>query len=579
MKLPSFSLRARVHAVLTLLAICSTMVFAKSLELQVLRSDFYHERGAAKHVQTSVVPAVRGMIVDRNGEPLAVSTPVESIGANPKELLAQRHRLPELAMLLERDPEALEQYLTRRIDRGFVYLSRHVPAPLAASVRALALPGVGFETEYKRYYPAGEVAAHVVGQTDIDGNGTEGLERAHQETLAGVPGKKRVIRDRLGRPIREVEMIAAPAPGRTLTLTIDRRLQYIAYRELKAALALHRADSGSVVVMEAHSGEIRAMVNYPSYNPNQRGQGATEGWRNRAVTDVFEPGSIIKPFTVAAALEGGQFKPEDIIDTTPGTLSVGRHLVRDVRNFGALDLAGVLKKSSNVAAVRMAQALDREYLWDRFARFGFGELTGSRFPGESPGLLNDWRRWREIDQATLSFGYGLSVTPLQMARAYAVIANGGRKLRPTFVRSASDDAESVLDPVIASQLLAMLESVTDVDGTGFRARIAHYRVAGKTGTARKVGGQGYDRRYVAAFAGIAPASAPRLVVVVLINDPLGEQYYGGQISAPVFARVMAAALRLEDVPPDLLEARIATAPDDDSLLHEGEGVDVDRGSP
>lgn len=552
-------LRTRVYLVLATLSLLSTALIARAFDLQVLRTDFYQQHGDARFLRVVKIPSTRGMILDRNGEPLAVSTPVESVWANPKELLLARGQLVQLAPLIGFDAETLEQRLTQRGDKEFVYLRRQMSPSEGELVRALKIPGVNLQREYKRYYPAGELLAHIVGFTNIDDQGQEGLEAIYNDWLKGSAGAKRVIRDRKGQTVEDVELVSAAEPGRDLKLSIDRRVQYVAYRELKAAIAKHRATSGSVVVLDVSNGEVLAMVNQPSFNPNQRDGTSTDQMRNRAVTDVFEPGSIIKAFTVAAALESGQFQPTTLIDTTPGTLLVANHLVPDVRNFGVLDLTGILKKSSNVGASRLALALKSDHLWDVFHRFGFGQVTGSGFPGESPGSLTDFRRWGDLEKATLSYGYGLSVTPLQMAQAYAALANQGRIRKPTFVRGAINPDSAVIDPQIATQLVTMLEAVTMPDGSGVKAQVLHYRVAGKTGTARKAGPTGYAKRYIAAFAGLAPASHPRFVAVVMINDPKGEEYYGGQISAPLFARVMAGTLRLMDVPPDNLAPPEMTA--------------------
>ena len=552
-------LRSRLYFVMAGFCLLSTALIARAFDLQVLRKDFYQDQGDARFLREVSIPTTRGMILDRNGEPLAVSTPVESVWANPKELLLARAELPRLAPLLGMDADTLEQRLTQRTDKEFVYLRRQMKPADAELVRALKIPGVNLQREYRRYYPAGELLAHIVGFTNIDDQGQEGLEAMYNDWLKGAPGAKRVIRDRKGQTVQEVEMVRAAEPGHDLKLSIDRRVQYVAYRELKATITEHRAASGSVVVLDVSNGEVLAMVNQPSYNPNQREHTDKSQLRNRAVTDVFEPASIIKPFTVAAALESGQFQSTTLIDTSPGTLVVGNHTVPDVRNFGVLDLTGILKKSSNVGATRLALALKSDHLWDAFHRFGFGQVTGSFFPGESPGSLPDFRRWSDLEKATLSYGYGLSVTPLQMAQAYAALANHGRIRKPTFVRGSINPDSAVIDPKLADEIVHMLEAVTVPGGTGLRARVMHYRIAGKTGTARKAGPAGYARRYIAGFAGIAPASNPRFVAVVMINDPKGEAYYGGQIAAPLFARVMAGTLRLMDVPPDDIKPALMVA--------------------
>lgn len=463
-----------------------------------------------------------------------------------------RESWPVLARLLEIDQDYLQRRLTDNATREFVYIKRHINPELAQQVMALDIPGIFLQREYRRYYPAGEVTAHIVGFTNVDDAGQEGLELAYDSWLRGKPGSKRVIKDRLGRVIENVESIEAPAPGMDLHLSIDRRIQYLAYRELKAAILQHNARSGSAVILDVKTGEVVAMVNQPSFNPNNRGTLRSEYYRNRAVTDVFEPGSTIKPFTIAAALETGKFHPSTFIDTSPGFYKVGKSTVRDIRNFGNIDITTIIQKSSNVGASKIALSLEPQQLWNMFSRVGFGSLSGSGFPGEVGGLLTDHWRWHEIERATLSFGYGLSVTPLQLAQAYSVLADRGQMKPVSFLRvDQIPRTESVIDAKITQQVLAMMEKVTADGGTGTMARIMGYHIAGKTGTVQKSGVGGYsDEHYIAMFAGIAPASKPRLAMVVIINEPRNKEYYGGQVAAPVFASVMAGALRLMGIAPD-----------------------------
>ncbi len=547
---PNYRLRLQVIAMILVLA--TTGLIGKALAVQVLGKDFYQRQGDARHLRNVTIPAYRGMITDRNGEPLAVSTPVASLWAEPREVLEEgRQRIPELAQALGIGEEPLMQRLVQRQDKEFVYLKRHISPDEAAEVNDLGVPGVHVQREFRRYYPAGEALAHVIGFTDIDDHGQEGLELAFEDWLTGKAGSKRVLQDRRGHRVEDVDLIQTAQPGKDLTLSIDRRIQYLAYRELKAAIAEHGASSGSVVVIDVPTGEVLAMVNQPSYNPNQRDRQRGGTVRNRAVTDVFEPGSTIKAFTVAAALESGKFNAQTIVETSPGRIDIGTYTVRDVRNFGAIDVTTIITKSSNVGAIKMARELDSEAFYDVLRRFGFGAITGSGFPGESPGVLPDYRRWREVEKAALSYGYGLSVTPLQLASAYATLANGGRMRAPTFVKGGANPEASVIDPALANTVLDMLETVTTPAGTARLAAIPYYRVGGKSGTSRKAGVGGYqDKRYISLFAGVAPISAPRLVCVVVINDPSGAAYYGGLVSAPVFGRVVGGALRLMDIPPD-----------------------------
>jgi cell division protein FtsI (penicillin-binding protein 3) len=575
---PEVNARARLLSVLAVLCLGATALVVRAIDLQIVRKDFYQDQGDQRFLRDKVIPVSRGMIVDRNGEALAVSTPVESIWAQPAELLAQRERLPELARALGVDVESLAQRLAQRGDKEFVYLRRHLSPDVAADIMALDIPGVNVQREFRRYYPAGEMFAHVLGFTNIDDRGQEGLELAFDEWLAGTPGMKRVIQNRRGDVVENVELLAEPQPGQDLRLSIDRRLQYLAYRALKSAMTEHHAASGSVVMLDVRTGEILAMANWPSYNPNARGAGHVDARRNRAVTDVIEPGSVMKAFTVAAALESGKFKPDTVIDTTPGTFLVVNHLVRDTRNYGAITVTRLLTKSSNVAAAKIALQLPNDHLYDVLHRFGFGESTGSGFPGESPAVLPAARGWGTLEKATISYGYGLSVTPLQLAQAYAALANGGRLRAPTFVAGAQTPDAAVLDPALARQIVDMLETVTQGDGGGIRAAVPNYRVAGKTGTSRKATTGGYESRYVSVFAGMVPASNPRLAAVVVVNDPRGDEYYGGLVAAPVFSELMSGALRLLDVPPDNLQVLdastlpLAPAPesiDGDSPFAEG----------
>lgn len=558
-RLPSVSvLRHRLLAGVVLVGFA--VLAARVAELQLLDRDFLKHQGEARHLRVVSVSAHRGMITDRNDEPLAISTPVESVWANPGELLPARDRLPRLAQVLGLDNDDLLRLLTRRKDREFVYLRRHIGPELARKVTALEAPGVALQREYRRYYPAGEVAAHLIGFTDIDDQGQEGLELAYGDWLRGEPGAKRVIKDGRRHVIENVENIRSPRRGHTLHLSIDRRIQYLAYRELKAAVQHHHARSGSVVVLDNRSGEVLALVNQPSYNPNNRRRLRTDRLRNRAVTDLFEPGSALKPFVIAAALESGRYRPTTRIETAPGLFQVGVHTVRDVHNYGTLDLTGVIRKSSNVAAAKIALDLEPADLWAVLKEAGFGVSTGSGFPGEADGFLADWRRWRDIERATLAFGYGMSTTPLQLAQAYSVFANDGYRVPVSLLRrDQAPEPRAVMPAAVAREVRRMMETVVHRGGTAPAAAVSGYRVAGKTGTVRKSVAGGYaEDRYVSVFAGMAPASRPRLVMVVVVNEPRNGEYYGGKVAAPVFSRVMAGALRLLNIPPDdmpLLQTR------------------------
>ena len=552
--------RTRLYAVLAMLGLASSALVVRAVDLQVVRKDFYQEQGDARYLRDIDIPVSRGTIFDRNGEPLAVSTPVESIWANPKELLEHADRIGELARATGLDEESLRQRLAERSDREFYYVKRHLNPDDAQAVLALGIPGVSSQREFRRYYPSGEVIAHVLGFTNIDDAGQEGLELAFDAWLAGEKGVKRVIRDRLGHEVENVELVREARPGKDLTISIDRRIQYLAYRELKAALVEHHASSGSMVILDVPTGEVLAMVNQPSFNPNARGNVDPAYRRNRAATDVVEPGSTVKAFTIATALESGKWKPHTPIDTSPGTYTLYGHTISDVHNKGLIDVTGVITYSSNVGAAKIAATLSRDEMYDVFHRFGFGEVTGCGFPGESPGNLPIAKNWGPVEQATIAYGYGLSVTPVQLAQGYAALANGGRLRPPTFVKGGQAKDRAVIDPQIAATVRGMLETVVHPPGGGIKAAITNYRVAGKTGTSRTAVGGGYQKKYISLFAGMVPASAPRLVGVVVIHDPQGA-YYGALVSAPVFSKVMDGALRLLDVPPDDVQNWYTASPD------------------
>lgn len=548
----------RFRVVVAGLLVLAAMLLARTLTLQVLDVDrgyeFLQGQGNARTIRSEVIPAHRGMISDRNGEPLAVSTPVASIWANPRELGKQKDAWPRLARALSMSVAELSRKMERYSNSQFMYLRRHLAPQDAKSILALKVPGVYLQREYRRFYPAGEVTAHLLGFTNIDDRGQEGLELAYDEWLNGEPGRKRVLKDLYGNIIREIDAGKEASPGKSLQLSIDLRLQYLAYRELKAALKRTGAKAGSVVILDSKSGEVLAMVNQPSYNPNNRSQLNPSALRNRAVIDMFEPGSTVKPMTLVAALESGRYQPDTEINTHPGYIKVGPKLLKDHRNYGVLTVAEVLKKSSQVGTTKIALSLDEQEVWRVFQRFGFGRDTGSGFPGESSGVLPNRPNWRAIERATLSFGYGMTVTNLQLAQAYSVFANHGVFL-PVSMLKRQEPAEhrQVIAPKVARQVVDMLELVTQPGGTATRARVAAYRVGGKTGTSHKAVAGGYaEDRYFSLFAGVAPASDPRIVAVVTIDEPEGD-YFGGLVAAPVFSSVVADALRLMNIAPDDVE--------------------------
>jgi cell division protein FtsI (penicillin-binding protein 3) len=548
--------RARSRSVLLLVAFAlgAALLEGRILYLQLVDKDFLTEQANDRHIRTVQISAHRGSLTDRYGEPLAVSAPADSVWANPQELKVALDRLPELADALGLDDEALARRITSNLDREFVYLLRGLAPHKAEQALRLGLPGVDTVREYRRYYPAGEVTGHLIGFTDVDDIGQEGLEFEFNHRLKGENGSKRVQQDRLGRVIKDVELVKPAAPGRDLRTSIDLRLQYLAYRELKAAVQEASARSGTVVVLDPATGEVLAMVNQPTYNPNDRSQYAVERYRNRALTDIFQPGSTFKPFVLATALETGKYSPSTIIDTSPGSLKVGSRIItQDNSNLGRISLTTVLAQSSNVGAARVGLAMEPEAIWRVLAGFGIGRLTDSGFPGESAGKLDEPKHWRSIGQATLSYGYGVAVTPMQLARAYAAIAAGG-VLRPVSMLALDEPpaGERVVSLATAQALTEMLKVVVSPAGTGRRAAVHNFHVAGKTGTSQKaVAGGHADDRHTAFFAGFAPASRPRLVVVIVIDEPQGA-YYGSDVAAPVFSRIVEGALRVLAVPPDAL---------------------------
>ena len=554
--LPSY--RARRWTLLLLMSLSALMLIWRAVDQQILETDFLQSEGKRRHLREVEVPAHRGMIADRMGEPLAVSTPVHSVWANPKLIQPNHPILAPLAAILDKNQAELQRTLTKRDDRSFVYLQRRIKPHQTRLIKQLIedneINSIGLQREYQRYYPDGEVFSHVIGFTDIDDNGQEGLELAYDEWLSATPGRKRVIRDGKARTVKDVESIRSPRAGRDLKLTLDRRLQFLAYRELKRAVQQHQAISGSAVIMDVRSSEVLAMVNQPAYNPNGSKSRHNGRLRNRAVTDVFEPGSTMKPFTIAAALDTGRFRPDTQIDTSPGTLRLARHLIKDKRNLGLIDVSTVIQKSSNVGASRIALDLTGKQLWEYFVRVGFGELTNSNFPGEAGGQLVPYLNWSRIDQATLSFGYGLSVTTLQLASAYSVLASEGIRKPVSLIRVDKIAAgRRVVHKETARAVCSMMEAVVSPEGTAPAAMIPGYRVAGKTGTVKKSVAGGYAKdKYISVFAGLAPASNPQLVMVVVINEPRAGGYYGGQVAAPVFSRVMTGALRLLNITPDNL---------------------------
>ncbi len=556
----------RLILIFVVMAMCIVAIFWKLTSLHVLQKEFLQGQGDARTIRTEPLSATRGMITDRNGEPLAVSTPVKSIWVNPKEISQELRDIEVLALALELDSQTLAATIAANAEKDFLFVKRRISPAEAEAVLSLRIDGVYSRQEYQRYYPQGEVAAHVVGFTNVDDAGQEGMELAFEDWLQGVPGRQQVMKDRRGRIIRELDTLAPAQPGKNLELSIDFRLQNHTYKELKSEYLLRGARSASVVVMDVATGEVLAMANQPSYNPNNRGVITDfSALRNRAVTDLVEPGSTVKAFTVAAALESGMFTPETLVDTNPGRIRVGRDWVTDATtraiNHGMLTVQGVITKSSNVGATRLALAIGHEPLRNMLERVGFGSATGTGFPGERSGVLPNHRIWHDIETATLSYGYGLSASALQLASAYTTLVSGGIK-KPVSMLKLSPEAlaalptEHVISEKIARDVMAALETVVDKErgGGATAANVPFYSVAGKTGTAHVVGASGYESNvYNSLFVGYAPASAPRIVVVIIMNEPGGSEHYGSQVAAPLFSRIVTGAMRILNVAPDKLD--------------------------
>ncbi len=543
----------RYGLVLAIVLLGLGLLVGRIVILHVVDRPFLQGQGDARTLRTDPIPAHRGMISDRNGEPLAISTPVVTLWANPQDVPDDPIQRLQLARALGMELDDLDARLERFASREFMYLRRQMTPQAAQRVLELRTPGVYRQDEYKRYYPAGEVIAQLLGVTNVDDVGQEGLELAYQPYLAGNPGQRRVLKDRRGRLVRDLEVLREARPGGELTLSIDQRLQYMAYRELKAAVAEHDADGGVVVMMDARTGEVLAMANQPSYNPNNRAGLDPRGLRNQAIVDVFEPGSVMKPLAMAAVMESGQFPRDVVVDTSPGWMRIDRFTIRDIRNYGELDLAGILEKSSNIGMSKLVLELDDPLVPDLYRRLGFGQSPETGYPGESTGTLPAPVRWSRSQWAALSYGYGLSTSALQLASAYTALANGGERLPPSLLKLPEvPPGEPVIAPPVAHDLLRIMEESVQ-PGTGARrAMVPGYRVAGKSGTVRKSGAGGYVQdAYRSLFAGIAPVSDPRIVTVVMIDHPRGDSYFGGAVAAPVFSRVVGSALRLLDVPPDL----------------------------
>ena len=540
--------RFRAPIVFALIVLLFAGLVGRSIYLQWIDNEFLQVQGSSRYSRELEVPAHRGKILDRFGDALAISTPVKSIWAFPAKVEASPEQLASLAAVLETTPQAL----AKKLGSGdFVYLARQLPPEAAQRVAQLKITGIHDQNEYRRFYPGGETVSHVLGFTGDQDAGQEGLELAQQEWLGGKPGSRRVIINRRGDAVEDVESIRAPQAGRDLALSIDTRLQYLAFRELKAAVEANKAKAGGMVILDVESGEILALANWPTFNPNSRNRGARDRMRNRALTDVFEPGSTMKPFTIACAIDAGKVRPDTLIDTSAGQLTIGPNTIHDAHRAGPLTVEQVIQKSSNVGAAKIALSLPSETLWRMFADAGFGTPPKTGFPGEVAGRLRPAKSWKPIEQATMAYGHGISVNLVQMARAYTVFASDGELKQVTLLKVNGPVAgRPVLKPETARVVRHMLELAVQAGGTAPQAQVVGYRVAGKTGTAHKLEGRSYANKYVSSFVGLAPVSHPRLVVAVMIDEPTAGQYYGGAVAAPVFSRVMGAALRMLGVSPD-----------------------------
>lgn len=545
-KLPTW----RSRFVLFLLFAAFLALMMRALWLQGMTTEFLQKQGASRYARTLELPATRGKITDRNGQVLASSVPVKAIWAIPDDVLqAPREKLQKLAALLDMSESELRKKLDS--DRQFVYLKRQVEAAVSEQIVALGIAGIETRKEYKRFYPEGEVMAHVVGFTNVEDIGQEGIELASEKNLAGKTGSRRVIKDRLGRIVEDIQAIREPHDGKELTLSVDSKIQYIAFTHLKEAVEKHKAKAGGAVVLDAKTGEVLALVNLPTYNPNDRSVLTGAQLRNRVMTDTFEPGSTMKPFTVALALETGRVTPDTMIQTAPGVMTIGPAVIHDAHKQGALTVAQVIQKSSNIGTVKMALQMPPQEMWEMFTTVGFGQQPKFGFPGAVAGRLRNFKTWRPIEQATMSYGHGISVSLIQMARAYMIFARDGDLIPLTFQRSSeTPKGHRVISEKTAKQMRLMMETVTEPGGTATQARVAGYRVAGKTGTAHKLEGGRYVNKYVGDFVGFAPVSNPRVIVAVMIDEPTAGGYYGGVVAAPVFSAITANVLRSLNVPPD-----------------------------
>ncbi|MDG2420251.1 MAG: penicillin-binding protein 2 [Gammaproteobacteria bacterium] len=551
----------RVYLVLSMMFFCVMVIAWKVSTLHITERDFLQDQGDARTIRNVPLAANRGLITDRNGEPLAVSTPVQSIWVNPGEMTGEIAAIKKLAEQLELNAEVLELNINKKANLEFLYVKRRINPGDAEKILQLNIDGVYSQKEYQRFYPQGEVTAHLIGFSNVDDVGQEGLELTYNDWLKGVPGKRQVMQDRRGHIIEELNTIQTAQPGQSIELSIDFRIQNIAYRELKKEFITRRAKAASVVVLDVNTGEVLAMASQPSYNPHNKADMTDFSvLRNRSITDVFEPGSTVKPFTIAAALESGIYTSDTVIETSPGWMMVSGNEVKDIFNYGTLTTTGVITKSSNIGSSKIALEIGAEPIRDVLARVGFGEVLGTGFPGERSGVLPNPRNWGRHVTATFSFGYGLSATALQLAQAYSVLADDGIRKPVSLLKLSKEEVrmlrqEQVLSPEVVMDVKEMLGTVVDKSrgGSVLGANVPFYSVAGKSGTAHVVGEQGYEENlHNSLFVGMVPASDPEIVIIVVVNEPKGDEHYGGQVAAPVFSRVASGAMRILNISPDLI---------------------------
>jgi cell division protein FtsI (penicillin-binding protein 3) len=543
------NIKMRMSIVIAFLMLCFVVIVVRAFTIQVKGEAFYNRQGEMRQIRDIDLHVPRGTIFDRNGEPLAISTPMVSIGIKPEALIEQISRIEQLAEALDLNPEKLKNLVVDKKEKKFIYIKRRIPPYVADKVRALNIKGVEFRKEFKRYYPAGEIVSQLIGFTDANDVGKEGIESTYDQWLSGTMGRKQVMQDRFGHIIKDIKEVIPSQTGKDINLSIDRRIQYVAYKALKTNVYKHKAAKGAAIVLDVNTGEILAMVSQPSYNPNKISKKSISGMRNRALQDIYEPGSVIKPFTVIAGLLSGQYDENSIIDTSPGILEIDGYKIHDARNYSEINLETLLAKSSNIGAAKIALSLSKDHLWDTYNIFGLGSSTNSGIMGESAGYLPDHNRWVRSRQATIAYGYGMQVTTLQLAAAYAAIANNGRWRSPTFIKGEINPDKAIIDPKIAQSVTQMLTHVVEKNNTGKRAVIEGYKVAGKTGTAKMAANGGYSDNYIASFVGFAPANNPQLVIAISITDPKGEEYQGGVVAAPVFKQIMQNSLRILNISP------------------------------